>query len=81
MLSRAGYGVLQRLQSRQGQQGKSPSETATFLGVTNGFASFKTSKGNTIVLPVANVITNQAWTGTFSVVRPKYGYPSVFKEV
>lgn len=81
MTSKAVLGVLTRLSQRQNDNLKSPSETATFLGVTNGFASFKTSKGDTIVLPVSNVITNQAWTGTFSVVRPKYGYPSVFKEV
>jgi hypothetical protein len=44
-------------------------------------ATFSTSTGATIKLPIKNIITNQAWTGTFSVVRPKYGYPSVFKEV
>ena len=81
MYSDAQLSVLRKLNDRRGVTAKSPSETAVFIGVSDGFASFKTSKGDTIVLPVGNVITNQAWTGTFSVVRPKYGYPSVFKEV
>jgi len=81
MTSNATLAVLRRLYNRQNKPGKSPSETAQFVGVSNGFATFSTSTGDTIIMPVRNVITNQAWTGTFSIVRPKYGYPSAFKEV
>ena len=81
MTSRAGLGVLKRIAQRQEKPEKSPSETAVFVGVADSMATFSTSTGATIKLPIKNIITNQAWTGTFSVVRPKYGYPSVFKEV
>lgn len=79
--SLATIAVLNRLNRRSSAPQKSPSETAQFVGVSNGMATFKTSTGDTIIMPVRNVITNQAWTGTFSIVRPKYGYPSAFKEV
>jgi len=81
MFSQAGLGVVRRLSQRKDKSQKSPSEIAFFVGVNNGFATFRTNNQDEISFPVANVITNQAWTGTFSVVRPKYGYPSVFKEV
>jgi hypothetical protein len=81
MFGNAGLAVVRKLANRRSVQQKSPSETAQFVGASNGMSTFKTSTGSTIIMPVANVITNQAWTGTFSIVRPKYGYPSAFKEV
>ena len=81
MIDQAGLAVLRKLSQRQSAPQRSPSETAQFVGVSNGMATFRTSTGDTVTMPVRNVITRQAWTGTFSIVRPKYGYPSAFKEV
>lgn len=81
MFGNAGLSVIQKLTTRRSVQQKSPSETAQFVGVSDGMATFSTSTGGRVSMPVRNVITNQAWTGTFSIVRPKYGYPSAFKEV
>jgi len=81
MISEAGLSVLKKLSQRQATPDKSPSETAQFVGASNGMATFTTSTGDTVTMPVRNVITNQAWTGTFSIVRPRYGYSSAFKEV
>ena len=81
MISKAGLSVLRKIANRQEPQQKSPSETAVFIGFESAMATFQTNGGDTIKVPLANVITNQAWDGVFSVVRPKYGYPSVFKEV
>lgn len=81
MISQAGLSVLRKLSQRQAAPEKSLHETAKFVGVSNGMATFTTSRGDNVIMPVRNVITRQAWTGTFSIVRPKYGYPSAFKEV
>ena len=80
-VSPAGFAVMAKISRRQQLPEKSPSETAEFIGVSNGMATFKTSTGDMVAMPVRNVITRQAWTGTFSIVRPRYGYSSAFKEV
>jgi len=80
-VSPAGFAVMAKISRRQAAPQRGPSETAQFIGVSDGMATFSTSTGGRVSMPVRNVITNQAWTGTFSIVRPKYGYPSAFKEV
>lgn len=80
-ISPAGLGVLNRLAARKSPAEKSPSTIASFAGVSDGFATFITSTGDSVSMPVANVITSQAWTGTFAVTRPKFGYPYAYKEV
>lgn len=81
MISQAGLAVIQKIADRRKPSGKSPYETAIFVGISGGIAVFQNPQGDRISMPAKNVITTRSWSGVFSISRPKYGYPSAFKEV
>ena len=81
MISQAGLAVIQKIADRRKPSGKSPHETAIFVGISGSIAVFQNPQGDRISMPVKNVITTRSWSGVFSISRPKYGYPSAFKEV
>lgn len=73
--------LLNRILRRKETESTPNSETGVYQGYSYGFAQFRTSLGNTVKVPIANVITRKNYTGTFLITRPENGQPSAHKEV
>ena len=80
-MSLATVSVLSKLSARSSLPPAEPSSLATLEGVSSGRATFRTISGDRVSIPLKNVITNQALTGTFVLVRPKHASSYAYKEI
>lgn len=77
----ASVGVLEKLNRRDPDRPRSLSVLGVYQGAENGMATFLTNEGDTLSIPVGNVITRQSWEGTFVINRAQDGYPFAYKRV
>ena len=80
-MSLATLSVLSKLKARSSRTLAEPSSLATFEGISNGRANFVTIDNDRVSMPLKNVITNQALSGTFVLVRPKGSNSYAYKEI
>jgi len=78
-ISPAGVGVLERLNRRETEKPRSQSVLGVYEGTQNRMAQFSTNEGDTVSVPVENVITRRSWEGTFVITRTNENYPFAYK--
>lgn len=81
MASLAGLMVLDKVGSRKKTQQESPYVLGRLEGISDGRVTFLTSAGDSVSVPIKNIITNRAIQGTFVVSRPVVGAAFAFKEI